>query len=375
MPCEYCFLTAILIQNNPANTWYTLTHRSTPNMNTHIHPTPYSYIKHHIPSTVHHRVIPPEDIFQPRQEPLLREQYPFTEDPDFHFQELLEDVPFTEFQPFPPRPPPMSFPDQYAAPATKAHNIVTKVHQTFHPNKFPHRQTVYLTYTTPTFPFFDDIQEPAYGHYPEAYIETNLPNLAQALQYIQIRRVPIDQTHPLPTRSLQTTTDYQTIITWSYQDHPNTDPNQSLGPTPESFILTFYPALHPPFQYRMYFHPGPQIDELPEYDLPHTTIPVHYLSLLPQETPTLHILAAIYLTATIPPQCMNHATIQDFQILSPSNMQQLHNEMTYLHAILHDNNFLDSMQHITSPWTLSYNAPTKTNAIIKQYQYNGEGIE
>jgi hypothetical protein len=344
-------------------------------MNTTLHPTPYSYIRHSIPEPLHHQVLPPEEIFQPRQEPLLREQYPYTEDPDFHFQELLEDVPFTEFRPFPPRPPPMPFPDQYAIPSTTTQTNVTTIHQTYHPKYFPHHKTIYLTYTLPTFPFFDGIKEPSYGHYPEAYIETNLQNLAKALPYIQLRRVPINQPHPLPTRNLQTTTDYQTIITWSFQDHPNTDPNQRLGPTPESFILTFYPALHPAFQYRMYFHPGPQLDELPEYDLPRTTIPVHYLTLQPQETPTLHVLAAIYLTATLPPQCMNCETIKDFQILNPPNMQHIHSEMTYLHAILHDNNYLDSMQHITSPWTISYNPPKQTNAITKQYQYNGEGID
>ncbi|GFH56609.1 predicted protein [Chaetoceros tenuissimus] len=212
MPCEYCFLTAILIQNNPASVWFTLTHRTTPNCN----PTLYSYIKNSIPSKVHHRVIPPEDIFQPRLQPLLKEQYPFTEDPDFHFQELDEDAPFTEFKPFPLRPILMQFPSQYTIPARATPNVVTKIHKTFHPRKFPHGKEVYLTYKHPTFPFFEDIQQPTYGHYPEAYIDTNLPNLAKALPYIKIHRVPIDQVHPLPTRRLQTTTDYQTIISWSF---------------------------------------------------------------------------------------------------------------------------------------------------------------
>ncbi|GFH58680.1 hypothetical protein CTEN210_15156 [Chaetoceros tenuissimus] len=373
MPCESCFLTAIIIQNNPAQTWYTLTYRTTPNMSTVVHTTPYSYISHIIPSTVHHQVIPPEEIFQPRQEPLLREQYPYTEDPDFHFQELLEDVPFTELKPFPPRPKPMEFPDQYAE--ATSHNIVTKVHQTFHPKKFPSLRPLYLTYSHPTFPYFDDIREPEFGHYPEAYIDTNLPNLAKALPYIQIRQVSITQDHPLPTKQLQLTTDYQTIITWSFTDHPKRDPNQRLGPIPESFIITVYPALHPPFQYRMYFHPGSQIEELPEYHFPQNTFPVHYISLRPKETPTLHVLAAIYLTATIPPQCLSYNTIQDFDILNPNSMTRIFREMTYLHAILHDDSYLDSMQHITSPWTLTYNKPKPYNSITKKYQYIGEGIE
>lgn len=152
MPCIYCFLTAILIQHNPANTWYTLMHRTMPNMNTVFHPTPYSYIKNSIPSTVHHHVIPPEDISQPQQEPLLWEQHPFTEDPDFHFQEILEDIPFTEFQPFPPRTTPMSFSGQFAAPEDSSHNIVTKVHQTFPSQNISSRKACLSHVYSPNFP-------------------------------------------------------------------------------------------------------------------------------------------------------------------------------------------------------------------------------
>ena len=125
----------------------------------------------------------------------------------------------------------------------------------------------------------------------------------------------------------------------------------------------------------MYFHPGSQIEELPEYHFPQNTIPVHYISLRPKETPTLHVLAAIYLTATIPPQCLSYNTIQDFGILNPKNMTRIFREMTYLHAILHDDSYLDSMQHITSPWTLTSNKPKQYNSITRKYHYIGEGIE
>ncbi|GFH50333.1 predicted protein [Chaetoceros tenuissimus] len=72
------------------------------------------------------------------------------------------------------------------------------------------------------------------------------------------------------------------------------------------------------------------------------------------EDPTLYALMLIYLIITLPPQFLSDDTVSAFMLTFPENLRQLHHESSYLHAILHDENYSQALHHITTPWKLTY---------------------
>lgn len=189
----------------------------------------------------------------------------------------------------------MSFPMTYTTrQTTKAQNIVTNVYRHVHHALYSFPGSVYLTYTRPSFPFLDGITAPACGHYPEAYFNTNLPNLAPALPYVDIEQVPITQYHPMEEYMQPNYLKCCLTIIWSFHSHDYWDPYNLLGPTPETFILPFYPLIstNAPFQLRLLFYKGTHLDELPEQTLLKTDFLI-FLADKPYETPTIHVLAII----------------------------------------------------------------------------------
>lgn len=185
--------------------------------------------------------MPPEDIFIPHDTITMPEQYPNTEDPDFHYQDILEDLPFIGNKIYPPQPPPIAFPEEYAIPANPSQQSITNITAIYHPDKFHRPQPVFLSYSHPSFPFINNIWKSTYGLYLEAHFESNLPNLPHALPHLHIKTIPIDTIHAIPQEQLPPFHDLQTIITWSLVDYPKKkDPNQCLGHIPETFLLTTY---------------------------------------------------------------------------------------------------------------------------------------
>lgn len=114
----------------------------------------------------------------------------------------------------------MPFPMTYTTrQTTKAQNIVTNVYRHVHHALYSFPGSVYLTYTRPSFPFLDGITAPACGHYPEAYFNTNLPNLAPALPYVDIEQVPITQYHPMEEYMRPNHLKCCLTIIWSFHSH------------------------------------------------------------------------------------------------------------------------------------------------------------
>jgi hypothetical protein len=172
-------------------------------------------------------------------------------------------------------------------------------------------------------------------------------------------------------RKYISTIDGRLTITWSFKSHDYRDNNQLLRTTPETFILTIYPPLpmNPPFQLRLLFHEGNHLDELPAPTLERTSI-IPFLANRTNETPTIYVLAIIYLLVTLPPEFVNDRTLYHYRLLLPENLRQLSHEMVYLHAILKDENHADLLRSITSPWTLTYDTPTPPYTQTIQYREN-----
>ena len=63
---------------------------------------------------------------------------------------------------------------------------------------------------------------------------------------------------------------------------------------------------------------------------------------------TLYALMLIYLIVTLPPHFLNDNTVSAYMLTFPENLRRLHQESSYLHAILHDKNYSQTLHRITA---------------------------
>ncbi|GFH58697.1 predicted protein [Chaetoceros tenuissimus] len=211
---------------------------------------------------------------------------------------------------------------------------------------------------TKIFEFIDGIRAPEFGHYHEAHFDDNLPDLDRSLPHVDIVPVAIHQYHPM--REYMSGITGRLTSTWSFQSHDKRDPNKPLGPTPEIFILTFYPPLpmNPPFQFRLLFYEGNHLDELPEPTLDQTDV-FPCLANRTNETLTIYVLAIIYLMATLPPEFVKNRTLYHYRLLLPNNLpttQQPYNIEKMQHVEITTNDIVkylnpkSTTQHNTGRW-------------------------
>ncbi|GFH51982.1 hypothetical protein CTEN210_08458 [Chaetoceros tenuissimus] len=360
-PCDICLQTAILVQRNPRETWNTLNKATSPSVLPHLLPTPYAYI-HNVPRirpSPHSSSLPPEDIYQTRDPRNPRPQLMPNEDPDFHYQDCYEEESFLDMKIFPPRPPFMPFPRVYAPIAITTDITLTNLHLALHPALYrPDYAGLHLHYKRPCFPRFEGIRPPAFGYYPEMYFDQNVQALARAMPSLDIHEVTSSMVHPNPSFVTSSSWYHHTTVTWTFLEHPQPRtkcPNERIYKTPVTFILTFYPPMTylPPFQIRLHFNPNDMERDLPPRDNILTS-DIAIKELDKNEDPTLYALMLIYLIITLPPQFLSDDTVSAFMLTFPENLRQLHHESSYLHAILHDENYSQALHHITTPWKLTY---------------------
>lgn len=361
-PCDICITTATLVQRNPRETWNTINKATSPSVLPHLLPTPYAYI-HNVPRirpSPYLSPLPPEQIYQTRDPRHPRPQLKPNEDPDFHYQDCYEEESFLDMKIFPPRPPFMPFPRVYAHIAITTDITITNLHLALHPALYrPDYAGLHLHYKRPCFPRFEGIRPPTYGYYPEMYFDQNVQALARAMPSLDIHEVEDTMVHPNPSYVTNTPWYHHTTVTWTFLEHPQPRtkcPNEHIYKTPVTFILTFYPPMIylPPFQIRLHFNPNDMERDLP---LPDNilTSDIAIKELDKNEDPTLYALMLIYLIVTLPPQFLSDDTVSDFMLTFPENLRQLHHESSYLHAILHDENYSQALHHITTPWKITYN--------------------
>lgn len=102
-------------------------------------------------------------------------------------------------------------------------------------------------------------------------------------------------------------------------------PNERLYKTMVTFfVLTFYPPMpcFLPFQIQLRVRSSPQT--------------------------TLYTLMLIYLIVTLQLQFLNDDTVSAYMLTFPENLRRLHQEISYLHAILHDKNYSQTLHSITA---------------------------
>ena len=361
-PCDICITTAILVQRNPRETWNTLNKATSPSVLPHLMQTPYDYI-HNAPRirpSPYSSSLPPEDIYQNRDPRNPRPHIKPNEDPDFHYQDCYEEESFLTMKIFPPRPPFMSFPRVYAPIAITTDITLTNLHLALHPALYDSEYVgLHLHYRRPSVPRFEGIRPPAFGYYPEMYFAQNVQALARAMPSLDIHEVQSSMVHPNPRYVNDSIWYHHTTATWTFLEHPQPRtkcPNDRIYKTPVTFILTFYPPMtyFPPFQIRLCFHPNDMERDLPPKDNILTT-DIAIKELDRNEDPTLYALMLIYLIVTLPPHFLSDDTVSDLMLTFPENLRQLHHESSYLHAILHDDNYSYALHHITTPWKLTYN--------------------